>query len=111
MIKLARKIEKQREKKAKVKCFIRFMLYCKNIKLAPIFTRRKFAIRVSNYLRNKISLQILQTEIQNQHVKKKKLTWHLKKNTNHINNEIGFICKIVLYSRIKNIMAKEKRKW
>ena len=79
--------------------------------LAPISTRPKFAIRVSNYLRNKGSRHILQTEIQNQHVKKKKLTRHLKKNTNHINNEIGFICKIVLYSRIKNMVAKEKRKW
>ena len=78
MIKLARKIEKQRVKIAKVKCDIGFMLYCKKIKLATIFTRPKFAIRVSNYLRNKISPQILETEVRNQHVKKKKLTRQLK---------------------------------
>ena len=111
MIKLARKIEKQRGKKGKVKCFIRVRLYCKKINLAPIFTRPKFAITVSNYLRNKISRKILETEIQNQHVKKKKLTRQLKENTNRNNNEIGFICKIVLYSRIKNIVAKVKRNW
>ena len=72
MIKLATKIEKQRVKIAKVKCDIRFLLYCKKNNLAPIFTRPKLAIRVSNYLRNKISRQILETEIRNQHVKKNK---------------------------------------
>ena len=79
MIKLARKIKKKKRVKiAKVKCDIRFMLYCKKNNLAPIFTRPKFAIRVSNYLRNKISPQILETEVRNQHVKKKKLTRQLK---------------------------------
>ena len=72
MIKLATKIEKQRVKIAKVKCDIRFLLYCKKNNLAPIFTRPKLAIRASNYVRNKISRQILETEIRNQHVKKKK---------------------------------------
>ena len=37
------------------------MLYCKKNNLAPIFTRPKFAIRYSNYLRNKIPSQILET--------------------------------------------------
>ena len=106
MIKLARKFEKQRVKIAKVKCDIRLMLYCKKNNLAPIFTRPKLAIRVSNYLRNKISREILEIEIKNQYVKKKKLTRQLKENTNHINNKIGFICKIVLYRKIKNIVAK-----
>ena len=101
MIKLTRKIEKQRVKIAKVKRDIRLMLYCKKNNLAPNFTRPRFAIRVSNYLCNKISPQILETEIRNQHVKKKKLTRQLKANTNHINNKIGLICKIVLYSRSK----------
>ena len=87
------------------------MLYCKKNNLAPIFTRPKFAVRVSNYLQNKISRQILETEIQNQHVRRKKLTRQLKKNNNHINHKIGFICKIVLYSRIKNIVSKEKCRW
>ena len=50
----------------------------------PIFTKPKFTIRVSNYLRNKISRQILETKIQNQHVKEKKLTWQLKGSFNHI---------------------------
>ena len=87
------------------------MLCCKKNNLAPIFTRPKFATRVGNYLRNKISSQILETEIRDQHVKKEKLTRQLKENTNQINNKILFICNIVLYSRIKNIVAKEKCKW
>ena len=87
------------------------MLYFKKNNLAPIFTRRKFAIRDSNYLRNKILRQILETEIRNQHVKKQKLTQQLKENTNNISNKIGFIFMIVLYSRIKNIVSKEKCRW
>ena len=108
MIKLARRIKKQLVKIAKIKCDIKFMWYCKKNNLVPIFTKLTFTIRVSNYLRNKISRQILETEIQNEHVKKKKLTWQLKGSFNHINNKIGFICKIVLYNRIKNIVSKEK---
>ena len=44
MIKLARKIEKRRVKIAKIKCHIKFILYCKKNNLAPIFTTSKFAI-------------------------------------------------------------------
>ena len=111
MIKLARNIWKQRVKIVKAKCDIKLMLYFKKNNLAPIFTRRKFAIRDSDYLRNKISRQILETEIRNQHVKKNKLTQQLKENTNNISNKIGFIFMIVLYSRIKNTVSKEKCKW
>ena len=111
MIKLARNIWKQRVKIVKAKCDIKLMLYFKKNNLAPIFTRRKFAIRDSDYLRNKISRQILETEIRNQHVKKNKLTQQLKENTSNISNKIGFIFMIVLYSRIKNTVSKEKCKW
>ena len=48
MIKLARKIEKQYVKIAKVKYNIRFMLYCKKNIPAPVFARPKFPITVSN---------------------------------------------------------------
>ena len=111
VIKLARGIEKQRVKIAKVKCDIKVLLYYKKINLAEIFTSPKLAITVKNYLRNKISRQILETGIQNQYVKKNKLTRQLKKNTNHFSNKIGFTCKVVLCSRIKNTVPKEKCKW
>ena len=65
-------IEKRRVKIAKVKCGIKFLLYCKINNLIPIFAKPKFT--VSKYLRNKIPRQVLEHEIQNQHVKKKKLT-------------------------------------
>ena len=71
MIKLARKIKKQRIKIAKVKCNIHLLLYCKKNNLATIFTRPKFAITVNNYLQNKISRQMLETKIRNRHPKKK----------------------------------------
>ena len=67
---ISKKDEKQRVKIAKIKRGIKLMLYCKKNNLAPIFTRPKFAIRVSNYLRNKTSHQILETEIRNQHIEK-----------------------------------------
>ena len=54
MIKLAREIEKQHVKIAKIKCCIKFLLYCKKNNLAPIFTikyhikyqRQKYEIRI-----------------------------------------------------------------
>ena len=81
---------------------------CKNNNLTTIFTRPKFAIRVSNYLRNKILRQILETKIRNHHVKKKKLTRQMKENSNNISHKTSFICKIVLYNSIKNTAPKEK---
>ena len=45
MIKIVRKIEKHRVKITKVKCDIRFLSYCNNKILAPIFIRPKLAIR------------------------------------------------------------------
>lgn len=39
------------------------MLFFKKDNLAPIFTRRNFAIRDSSYLWNKIPCQILEREI------------------------------------------------
>ena len=44
MIKLARKIENEGVEIAKIKCDIKFLLYCKKNNLAPIFTSPKFAI-------------------------------------------------------------------
>ena len=107
MIRLAKKLEKSNAKIAKVKCDIKLSLFCKNNNLTLIFTRPKFAIRLSNYLRNKILRQISETEIRNQHVKKKKLTRQMKENTNNISNNTSFICNIVLYNSIKNTVPKE----
>ena len=65
MIKLARNIYKQRAKIVGAKCNIKLMLFFKKDNLAPIFTRRNFAIRGSSYLWNKIPCQILEREIRN----------------------------------------------
>ena len=89
---------------AKVKCDLTFKLDCKKNNLASIFTRAKFAIRARNYLCNKISRQILEPEIRNKHIKERKLTRQLKENINHINNKIGFICKIFSTAGDKRIM-------
>ena len=110
-MKIVGKIEKQRVKMAKVQCDIKFILHCKKENLFPTFTKPKFPIKVKNYLRNKISHQILETELKNQHIKRKKLIRQLKGNITNINNNMEFVCKIVLYSKVKNIISKGKIKW
>ena len=110
-MKIVGKIEKQRVKIAKVQCDIKFILHCKKENLFPTFTKPKFPIKVKNYLRNKISHQILETELKNQHIKRKKLIRQLKGNITNINNNMEFVCKIVLYSKVKNIISKGKIKW
>ena len=70
-------VEKRRVEVGKVKCDIKFLLYCKKNNLIPIFTRPKFAIKVNKYSRNKVSRQVLDDEIRNQHVRKTKLTRQL----------------------------------
>ena len=68
-IKLARLIEKQRSKLSKLKCDIDYLLQCKRHNLIPTFARPKIAIQISNYLRNKVSKQILEAELTNKHRK------------------------------------------
>ena len=64
-IKLARLITKHRSKLSKLKCDIDYLLQCKRHDLIPTFARPKIAIQISNYLRNKISKQILEAELTN----------------------------------------------
>ena len=53
---------------------------------------------------------MLATKMRNQHLKKT-LPRQLKENTYNISNGIGFICKILLYNRIKNTVSEEKCSW
>ena len=55
---------------------------------------------------NKISRQILETEIRNHHVKKNKLTWQLKENTKHINNKISLDQNIPTKNSTNNIRTE-----
>ena len=55
---------------------------------------------------NKISRQILETEIRNHHVKKSKLTWQLKENTKHINNKISLDQNIPTENNTNNIRTE-----
>ena len=64
-IKLARLTKKHRSKLSKLKCDIDYLLQCKRHDLIPTFARPKIAIQISNYLRNKISKQILEAELTN----------------------------------------------
>ena len=40
--------------------------------------------------------------------KNKTLKWQLKENSECLANKIGFICKMVLYQKIKNVIANQK---
>ena len=110
-IKLVRVIQKQRSRIAKIECDIKYLLLCKRNNLTPFFARPKFSIRISYHLRNKIGRQILEAEIKNKHRKKRTLKRQLKENSECLPNQIGFICKIVLYQKIKNVIANQKTRW
>ena len=68
--KLPRTIGKQLVKLAKVYYDIQFLIYCKKNNLTPIFTRPRFAVKISSYLQDKISRQVLESEIKDKHKKK-----------------------------------------
>ena len=110
-IKLARVIQKHRSRKAKIECDIKYLLLCKRNNVTPLFARPKFSIRISYYLCNKIGLQILEAEVKNKHRKKRTLKQQLKEKSECLANKIGFICKIVLYQKIKNVIANQKTRW
>ena len=59
-------------------------------------------------LRNKVRRQILETEIKNKYRKKRELEQQLKEDSECLANKIGFICKIALSQKIKNIIANRK---
>ena len=99
--KLARTIEKQCVKLAKVYYDIKFLIYCKKNNLTPTFTWPRFSVKISSYLRDKISHQILESEIKNKHRKRKQLIWQLKENNKTLMTSVGFIYNTVLYIKIK----------
>ena len=109
--KLTRVIQKQRSRITKMECNIKYLLFCKRNNLTLLFARPKFSIRISYYLRNKTGRQILEAEIKNKHRKKRTLKRQLKENSECLANKIGFICIIVLYQKIKNVIATQKTRW
>ena len=109
--KLARVIQKQSSRITKMECDIKYLLFCKRNNLTLLFARPKFSIRISYYLRNKTGRQILEAEIKNKYRKKRTLKRQLKENSECLPNKIGFICIIVLYQKIKNVIATQKTRW
>ena len=99
-IKLARLIEKHRSKLSKLKCDIDYLLQCKRHDLIPTFARPKIAIQISNYLRNKISKQILEAELTNKHRWKKMLPRQINTNQTELKDRTGFIFYIAFGSKI-----------
>ena len=110
-IKLPRVIQKQRSGIAKIECDIKYLLFRKLNNLTPLFARPKFLIRISYYLRNKIGCQVLEAEIKNKHRKKRTLKRQLIENSECLANKIGFIYKIVLYQKIRNVITDQETIW
>ena len=88
-IKLARVIQKQRSHITKIQCDIKYLFPCKQNSLIPLFTRPKFSIKISYYLRNKIEHQILEAAIKNKYRKKQTRPWQLEEDINCLANKIG----------------------
>ena len=70
----------------------------------------RFAVKISSYLRDKISRQILENEIKNKHRKRKQLIRQLKENNETLTTRLGFIYDTVLYIKINEVMKKNKFK-
>ena len=87
------------------------MIYWKKNNLAPTFTRPRFAAKISPYLRDKITRQILESEIKNKHRKRKQLIRQLKENNETLTSIVGFIYNIGLNNKIYKVIKKEKLKW
>ena len=87
------------------------MIYWKKNNLAPTFTRPRFAAKISSYLRDKITRQILESEIKNKHRKRKQLIRQLKENNKTLMTRVGFIYNTALYIKINKVIKKEKLKW
>ena len=71
----------------------------------------RFAVKISSYLRDKISRLILQNEIKNKHRKRKQLIRQLKENNETLTTRVGFIYDIALYININKVIKKNKLKW
>ena len=106
--KLARTIGKQLVKLAKVYYDIKFMIYCKKNNLTPTFIRPRFVVKISSYLRGKISRQVLGSEIKDKLRKRKQPIQQLKENNETLTTEVGFICNTSLYIKIKKVIKKEE---
>ena len=70
----------------------------------PSFVKTTFSMRISYYLQNKIRLQILEAKIKNKYRKNEHSQRQLKENTDRLAKEIGFICRLVLYNKIKDVI-------
>ena len=107
-IKLARIIQKQRSCITKIQYDIKYLLSCKQNRLIPLFARLKFLIKISYYLCKKIGREILEAEIKNKYWKKRTLKQQLKENIDCLANKIGFICRLVFYYKIKDVIKHTK---
>ena len=79
--KLVRRIEKELVKLAKANYDIKLLIYYKMNNLTPAFTRPKFPVKISLYLKDKILHQISESEIKKKHRKRKQLIRQLKERT------------------------------
>ena len=108
---LQRVIQKQCSCITEIQFDIKYLLSCKQNSLIALLARPKFSIMISCYICYKIWRQILEGEIKNKYRKKRTLQRQLKKNTDCSANKIGFICGLVLYYKIKDVINKQKAKW
>ena len=110
-IKVAKSIEIYCTKLSKIKCGIDFLLTCKRNNLTPTFPRKKLAVKVSFQLRNKISPQIIEAELNNKHQKKKILLNKIKKRQDELKSIVGYATFVVFYHNINKVISKKRTDW
>ena len=107
-IKVAKSIEIYCTKLSKIKCGIDFLLTCKRNNLTPTFPRTKLAVKVSFQLRNKISPQIIEAELNNKHQKKKILLNKIKKRQDELKSRVGYVTYVVFYHNANKVISKKR---
>ena len=105
---MARSIEMYRTKLCKIKCYINFLLLCKRNNLILTFARKKLVVKVSYQLRNKISRQIKDAELENKLRKKKILFNEIKKREEKLKSSVGYVIYVVFHHNINKVINKRR---
>ena len=104
-------MEKIRTKIAKIKFDIKFIIQCKRDKLIPTFAKPKIAVSINFRTRWRITLAILDAELQNKYRQKKELSAELVKVEDEFFNNIGYICRLKFNSVVNHTINGKRKGW
>ena len=110
-IKLARVIHKQRSPITKIERDINYLLFCKRNNLALYLQDQNFRSGLVTIYAIKLDVKYWKLKSRINIEKNKTLKQQLKNNSEFLANKFRFICKIVLYQKIKSVIGTPKIGW